>query len=76
MAAFRTLPQVAEVLGSRAHEDVGPLAQRTAGRPAGVEPARWGTALQYFTGSQAHNVELRELALSQGWSLNEYALTQ
>ncbi len=39
-----------------------------------VERARWGTAWQYFTGSQAHNVLLRELALKKGYSLSEYAL--
>ena len=39
-----------------------------------VEPSRWGTAWQYFTGSQAHNVLLRELALKKGFSLSEYAL--
>jgi DNA polymerase (family 10) len=41
-----------------------------------LEPARWGTALQYFTGSQAHNVRLREIAQKQGLSLNEYAITR
>lgn len=39
-----------------------------------VERARWGTAWQYFTGSQAHNVLLRELSLKKGYSLSEYAL--
>lgn len=39
-----------------------------------VERSRWGTAWQYFTGSQAHNVLLRELALKKGYSLSEYAL--
>lgn len=39
-----------------------------------LEPARWGTALQYFTGSQAHNVRIREIALAHGYSLNEHAL--
>jgi DNA polymerase (family 10) len=39
-----------------------------------VERARWGTAWQYFTGSQSHNVLLRELALKKGYSLSEYAL--
>lgn len=34
--------------------------------------ARWGTLLNYFTGSQAHNIRLRELALKQGMSLNEH----
>jgi DNA polymerase (family 10) len=37
--------------------------------------ARWGTLLNYFTGSQAHNVKLREMALKKGLSLNEHAFT-
>ena len=39
-----------------------------------VEPESWGAALQYFTGSKAHNVRLRELAVQRGWKLNEYGL--
>jgi len=39
-------------------------------------PERFGTGLQYATGSQAHNVRLRELALKQGYSLSEHALTR
>lgn len=35
---------------------------------------RFGTAWQYATGSQAHNVRLRELALKQGLSLSEHSL--
>ena len=34
----------------------------------------WGAALLYFTGSKAHNVRLRERALSRGMTLNEYGL--
>ncbi len=34
----------------------------------------WGTAQQYFTGSQAHNIRIREIALAKGYSLNEHAL--
>ncbi len=37
-------------------------------------PERFGTALQYATGSKDHNVRLRELALKQGLSLSEHAL--
>ena len=39
-----------------------------------VEAGSWGAALQYFTGSQAHNVRLREIAVRRGWKLNEYGL--
>ena len=37
-------------------------------------PERFGTALQYASGSKGHNVRLRELALSIGLSLSEHAL--
>ena len=37
---------------------------------------RFGTALQYATGSKEHNVRLRELALKRGLSLSEHALSQ
>jgi DNA polymerase (family 10) len=33
-----------------------------------------GAALQYFTGSKAHNIVLRDRALERGWKLNEYGL--
>jgi DNA polymerase (family 10) len=33
-----------------------------------------GAALQYFTGSNAHNIALRDRALERGWKLNEYGL--
>ena len=36
----------------------------------------YGAALQYFTGSKAHNVALRQRALKLGYSLNEYALSR
>ena len=35
-------------------------------------PERFGSALQYATGSQGHNVRLREFALTQGLSLSEH----
>src|SRR3989442_11721273 len=39
-----------------------------------VEPAAFGAALQYFTGSQAHNIELRKIAQPKKLKLNEYRL--
>ena len=42
-----------------------------------VVPAEsFGAALVYFTGSKAHNVRLRELALKKGLSLNEYGFSK
>ncbi|HVM11026.1 MAG TPA: DNA polymerase/3'-5' exonuclease PolX [Actinomycetota bacterium] len=39
-----------------------------------VEPAVWGAAMQYFTGSKAHNVRIREMAVRKGLKLSEYGL--
>ncbi len=39
-----------------------------------VRPQCWGAALQYFTGSQAHNVRIREIAVRKGLKLSEYGL--
>jgi DNA polymerase (family 10) len=39
-----------------------------------VTPDQRGAAMQYFTGSKAHNIVLRDKALERGWKLNEYGL--
>ena len=39
-----------------------------------VEPAAFGAAMQYFTGSQAHNIELRKVAQAKKLKLNEYGV--
>lgn len=39
-----------------------------------VDKKSYGAALQYFTGSKAHNVKLRGIAVSKKWKLNEYGL--
>ena len=38
--------------------------------------ASYGAALQYFTGSKAHNVSLRQRALKMGYTLSEWALSR
>ncbi|HSG79547.1 MAG TPA: DNA polymerase/3'-5' exonuclease PolX [Acidimicrobiia bacterium] len=40
-----------------------------------VEPHQFGAAAIYFTGSKAHNIVLRQMAIDRGWTLNEYALS-
>ncbi len=39
-----------------------------------VAPEQFGAAALYFTGSKAHNIRLRQLAIERGWRLNEYGL--
>ncbi len=72
MERFRTLSIAAEVVTAGA-------ARTTIRTPDGVQvelrvfpPERWGSVLQYFTGSQAHNIRLRNLALEKGLALSEY----
>jgi len=39
-----------------------------------LAPESFGAAMQYFTGSKAHNVTLRQRALKMGYTLSEYSL--
>src|SRR5207249_9496880 len=41
-----------------------------------LSPDSYGAALQYFTGSKAHNVALRQRALKMGYTLSEYSLAR
>ena len=41
-----------------------------------LPPDSFGAAMQYFTGSKNHNVQLRQRALKQGYTLNEYGLVR
>ena len=39
-----------------------------------INPAVFGAALQYFTGSKEHNIKLRSIAHNKGYKLSEYGL--
>jgi DNA polymerase (family X) len=39
-----------------------------------VSKEHYGAALLYFTGSKAHNIHLRNLAVDQGFKINEYGV--
>jgi DNA polymerase (family 10) len=41
-----------------------------------LPPESFGAAMQYFTGSKAHNVALRQRSLKMGYTLNEYSLAE
>jgi DNA polymerase (family 10) len=41
-----------------------------------VPPAAFGNLLQHFTGSKAHNVQLREEAVARGLSVSEHGVTE
>ena len=74
MAALTGLPGVTEVIGSG---DTKTSVRADGGLQVDlrvIPPDSWGAALQYFTGSQAHNVRIREIAVRQKLKLSEYGL--
>ena len=73
--AFVKMPTVREVIGSG---DTKTSVLTSTGLQVDlriVEPPQFGAACQYFTGSKAHNIKLRQRALARGWLLNEYGLS-
>ncbi|ACX52880.1 DNA-directed DNA polymerase [Ammonifex degensii KC4] len=71
---FTTLPLVAEVLAqgpTKASVRTGDGLQIDL---RVVPPESYGAALCYFTGSKAHNIRVRELAVKQGLKVNEYGV--
>lgn len=76
MEVFTTLPRVMRVHGKG---KIKSSIEFSDGQRAQIwvhPPEKFGTALQYATGSKDHNVRLRELALAKGLSLSEHALTK
>ncbi|MCS6774808.1 MAG: DNA polymerase/3'-5' exonuclease PolX [Anaerolineae bacterium] len=74
--AFLEQPGVAQVLAAGETKASVRLENGLQVDIRALSPRVWGTALQYFTGSQQHNIRIREIAQRQGFSLNEYALTR
>ena len=74
MDAFVRLPQVAEIL------EQGPTKASVRHREGiqvdlrVVEPATFGAALQYFTGSKEHNIRIREMAVKKRLKISEYGV--
>jgi DNA polymerase (family X) len=74
MDAFTTMPYVGRVL---AHGDTKSSVLTTKGLQVDLRVIPldvWGAALQYFTGSKAHNIRVRERAVRKGLKLSEYGL--
>ena len=74
MDRFVTYGEVAEVVSKGETRSTVKLRGGLQVDLRAVEPAAYGAALQYFTGSKAHNVELRKVAQEHGYKLNEYGL--
>ncbi|MFJ3777139.1 DNA polymerase/3'-5' exonuclease PolX [Streptomyces sp. NPDC090075] len=74
MAAFTRLPYVTEVIGQGGTKTSVRTRKGLDVDLRVVPPDSWGAALQYFTGSKAHNIRTREIAVRQKLKLSEYGL--
>jgi DNA polymerase (family X) len=75
MEVFVQQPTVARVLGQGETKSSVELHNGVQVDLRVLPIEEWGTAQQYFTGSQAHNIRIREIALAKGYSLNEHAFS-
>jgi DNA polymerase (family 10) len=74
MNALTELPSTAEVI---AHGEKKTSVRTVKGVQVDlrvVRPDAWGAGLQYFTGSKAHNIRTRTIAVHLGLKLSEYGL--
>jgi len=75
MAAFTAQPEVLRVLGQGENKASVELRDGLNIQLWVQPPERFGTLLQFVTGSKDHNVRLRELAQKKKLSLSEQAIT-
>lgn len=74
MNAFVNMPEVEEVLLKGPTKSSVVLKDGLQVDLRVVEEDSFGAALQYFTGSKAHNIKIRERAVRMGLKINEYGV--
>ncbi|MCD8484016.1 PHP domain-containing protein [Candidatus Woesebacteria bacterium] len=74
MEHVRAFPGMQKILSTG---DTTTMFKHTSGRQVDVKtepPASWGSLLQHYTGSKAHNIALRVRAKQQGLSISEHGI--
>src|ERR671923_468045 len=74
MEFFVSMPEVEEIVGRGPAKAFVRLAGGIDADLLVVPKESWGSALQYFTGSKEHSVELRKIAIAKGLRLNEWGI--
>lgn len=74
MEFFVSMPEVEEIVGRGPAKAFVRLAGGIDADLLVVPKESWGSALQYFTGSKEHSVELRKIAIAKGLRLNEWGV--
>ena len=67
-------PEVADIVGSGETKTSFLTREGLQVDVRTVMPDQLGSALLYFTGSKAHNIQLRQKSIDNGWLLSEYGL--
>ncbi len=75
MEAFTGRPEVLRVLGHGENKASVELKDGLNIQLWVQPPEKFGTLLQFVTGSKEHSIHLRELVQKKGWSLSEQAIT-
>jgi len=74
MDAFVSMPMVARILSKGSTRSTVVLKNGLQVDLRVIDPACFGAALQYFTGSKEHNIQVRRIAIEKGYKLSEYGL--
>lgn len=74
MDAFTTLPVVGEILAKGETKSSIRTKDNIQVDIRVVDSKCYGSALAYFTGSKAHNIRLREMAVKKGLKISEYGV--
>ncbi len=74
MRFFTSLPEVESILSQGPTKATVWLKMGIQCDLRALEPESFGAAVQYFTGSRDHNVQVRTIAVKLGYKLNEYGL--
>jgi DNA polymerase (family X) len=73
---FVTMPEVIQVIEKGKTKSAVKLKTGMNADIRILPEQSFGAALQYFTGSKPHNIELRKIAIEKKWKLNEYGIFQ
>ncbi len=71
---FISLPQMEQIIAKGETKVFGRLVNGIDTDLLVVQKSSFGSALQYFTGNKEHNIELRKIALTKKYRLNEWGL--
>ncbi|OGL69331.1 hypothetical protein A3B21_05115 [Candidatus Uhrbacteria bacterium RIFCSPLOWO2_01_FULL_47_24] len=74
MDTFVNMPEVSEVLAHGLTKSMVRLKDSIQADVRVLPENVYGAALQYFTGSKEHNVEVRKIAIKKGLKLSEYGV--